>query len=49
MGQLHEATHRRGYSIRTIVFWFVTVILEFCTFGRKIEQFEIFFYQLLIP
>lgn len=27
MDQAHEATHRRGYSIRTIVFWFFTVIL----------------------
>lgn len=27
MDQSHEATHRRGYSIRTIAFWFFTVIL----------------------
>lgn len=27
MDQLHAATHRRAYSIRTIVFWFFTVIL----------------------
>jgi hypothetical protein len=27
MDQLHDATHRRGYSIRAIVFWFFTAIL----------------------
>jgi hypothetical protein len=27
MDQSHEATHRHGYSIRTILFWFFTVIL----------------------
>ena len=27
MDQLHAATHRRAYSIRTIFFWFFTLIL----------------------